>query len=266
MTRRKRFVIGVVFTAVALSAIMFSLRGALTRPMVFPAPRYKFTPALPGGKIVTASTARTAFGYYAKAGSKLVVLFHGNGEIMGSMQDIATLLLKEGFSVLLAEYPGYGFAAEFSVSEKNIYEDSAALLQLMRETHGHPAAETILWGFSLGTGVATEMAARNFGEKLILMAPFTSAPDVAAHHFFSFARHLVVDVFDNQSKAPKIQYPALIVHGLDDRVIPVSMGQALASLFRAAELITVPHADHNDLLTHLDATQWRKILQFVRAA
>lgn len=245
---------------------MFSLRGALTRPLVFPAPNYRFTPALPGGKIVTAKTARTAFGYYAKAGPKLVVLFHGNGEIMGSMQDIAALLLKEGFSVLLVEYPGYGFAAEFQVSEKHIYEDSAALLQLMREAYRYSPAETILWGFSLGTGVATEMAARNLGERLILMAPFTSVPDMAAHHFFALARHAVVDVFDNKTKAAQIACSTQIVHGAEDRVVPVRMGQALAAVFRKAELIIVPQADHNDLFTYLDTAQWRQILQFVRAA
>ena len=84
-----RFVIVAAIAVISISVMAFSLRGALTRPLVFPAPNYRFTPALPGGKIVTAQTARTAFGYYGKAGPKLVVLFHGNGEIMGSMQDIA---------------------------------------------------------------------------------------------------------------------------------------------------------------------------------
>jgi pimeloyl-ACP methyl ester carboxylesterase len=243
-----------------------SFRGALTRPLLFPAPNYRFTPALPGGKIVTAKTSRTAYGYYAKVGPKLVVLFHGNGEVMGSMQDIAQLLMREGFSVLMTEYPGYGFAAAYPVSEQNIYEDTAALLTLMREIYNHSAKDTILWGFSLGTGVATEMAARRLGERLILMAPFTSAPDTAAHHFFSLARHLVVDVFNNKAKAPQIEAATLIVHGAADSVIPVSMGQALSTLFRSNELIIVPNADHNDLMARLSPQQWQQILKFVRAA
>ena len=264
MIRRKLIVTAIVF--IALIVMLISLRGVLTRPLLFPAPNYRFVPTLPGGKIITAKTARIAYGYYVKSGAKLVVLFHGNGEIMGSMQDVAQLLLREGFSVLMTEYPGYGLASEYQTSEQNIYEDTAALLQLMRSEYGHSAAETILWGFSLGTGVATEMAAQKFGERLILMAPFTSAPDTAAHHFFSFARHLVVDVFDNKAKAPDILIPTLIVHGTDDRVLPVRMAQELASLFRAAELITVPNADHNDLLSRLDTTAWQKILKFARAA
>ncbi len=264
LPRRKLIVTTIALFGV--SAMAFSLRGTLTRPLLFPAPNYRFTPTLPGGKIVTAKTQRTAYGYYAKAGPKLVVLFHGNGEVMGSMQDIAQLLLREGLSVLMTEYPGYGFAAEYAVSEKNIYQDTAALLKLMRDAYGHSAADTILWGFSLGTGVATEMAAQKLAQRLILMAPFTSAPDTAAHHFFSLARHLVVDVFDNKSKAPLVEAATLIVHGTDDSVIPYRMAQELVSLFRAAELITVPHADHNDLGSRLDAAAWQKILKFVRAA
>ncbi|WP_157210430.1 alpha/beta hydrolase [Turneriella parva] len=261
-----RFFVALTLVIAVISVLAMPFRGALTRPLVFPAPNYRFTPALPGGKIVTARTSRIAYGYYAKAGQKLVVLFHGNGEVMGSMQGIAELLLREGYSVLMTEYPGYGFAAEYPVSEQNIYEDTAALLKLMREAYNHTAKDTILWGFSLGTGVATEMAAQKLGEKLILMAPFTSAPDTAAHHFFSLARHLVVDVFNNKAKAPLIEMATLIVHGSADSVIPVSMGQELSTLFRSNELIIVPNADHNDLLARLTPGHWQKILRFVRAA
>jgi pimeloyl-ACP methyl ester carboxylesterase len=261
-----RFLIVATLVIAAISVLVMSFRGALTRPLLFPAPNYRFTPALPGGKIVTAKTARTAFGYYAKSGPKLVVLFHGNGEVMGSMQDIAELLLREGFSVLMTEYPGYGFAAEYTASEQNIYEDSAALLQLMREFYHHAPKDTILWGFSLGTGVATEMAAQKLGQRLLLMAPFTSAPDTAAHHFFSLARHLVVDVFNNKAKAPLVEAATLVVHGARDSVIPVSMGQELSTLFRSNELIIVPNADHNDLMARLTPEHWQKILKFVRAA
>jgi pimeloyl-ACP methyl ester carboxylesterase len=76
----------------------------------------------------------------------------------------------------------------------------------------------------------------------------------------------VVDVFNNKAKAPQIEAATLIVHGAADSVIPVSMGQALSTLFRSNELIIVPNADHNDLMARLSPQQWQQILKFVRAA
>lgn len=239
-----------------------SCRGAITRPMIFPAPNFRMDPQLPGGELVTSVAARTAYGYYAKAGKKLIVFYHGNGEVMGSMQDLAAQMLRAGFSVLLSEYPGYGYAADSKATEANIYEDSAALLSVMREKYGHSAADTVLWGFSLGTGVAVEMAAKKLGERLILMAPLTSTGDAAAHHFFPAARWLIVDYFDNKAKARTITYPALIMHGERDSVLPFKMGKELAEIFSKAEFIPVKNADHNDLISYLDSTLWQRIVAF----
>jgi len=241
---------------------MFSLRAAISRPMIFPAPKYRFTPSLAGGSIVTAMGTRTAFGYYAPAGSKLVVFFHGNGEVMGSMQDIAALMLKNGFSILMTEYPGYGFASAHETSEQNIYEDTELLLDLMRDKYGHLPKDTILWGFSLGTGVAVEMAVRGRGERIVLMAPFTSVADAAAHHTFFLARWLIADHFDNAAKAARVKLPVLIIHGESDSILPIFMGRKLAQLFAHAEFRGIAGADHNDLLSYIDAPLWKNIAAF----
>jgi alpha-beta hydrolase superfamily lysophospholipase len=260
----RRFLISLTLVVAALAVVLMSCRAAISRPVLFPAPKFKITPELPGGEIVTVTGERTAYGYYAKGGKKLIVFFHGNGEVMGSMSDVAGEMLRDGFSVLMAEYPGYGYAAEFKASEQNIYEDAAALLKLMREKYGHSAADTILWGFSLGSAVAVEMAAQKQGERVILMAPFTSAGDTAAHHLFFGARWLIVDDFKSAAKAPAIHYPVLIVHGERDSVIPFRMGKELASLFPRAEFIPVAGADHNDLFMYLGASRWEQIRRFAR--
>lgn len=263
----KRFLISCAVVFSVFAFVLIALRCAISRPAVFPAPKFKIDPQLPGGAIIKtpSSGGRTAYGYYAKAGKKLIIFFHGNGEVMGSMQDIAGAMFREGFSVLMAEYPGYGYAAEFKATEDNVYDDAAALLKAMRETHGHSEAETILWGFSLGTGVAVEMAKRKLGERLILMAPFTSTSDTAQHHLFFAARWLIVDDFDSKAKAPGIGYPTLIVHGEADSVIPFRMGKELAGIFPRAEFIAVAGADHNDLFMMLGADSWRRIVTFAKA-
>lgn len=264
-----------------LAVSVVSCRSAITRPIIFPAPKFKLDPELPGGKIITArglpgdahpaqgkpgtsvsSGERTAYGYYAPGGKKLVVFFHGNGEVMGSMQDLALMMLRAGTSVLMAEYPGYGYAAQYKVSEANIYADSEALLRVMGETYGHRSEDIVLWGFSLGTGVAVEMAARKLGQRLVLMAPLTSASAAARHHFFFAAAWLVTDDFNNKAKAPGITYPVLIIHGDRDSVIPFTMGKELAGLFPNAEMVPVAGADHNNLFERIDSRTWQKIVAF----
>lgn len=261
----KRLLISLAAVVGVLSVALVSLRCAISRPLIFPAPRFVLKPELPNGSLVTVMADRTAYGYYAPGGKKLIVFFHGNGEVMGSMQDLATAMLREGFSVLLAEYPGYGYAAEYKVSEQNIYDDCTSLLRHVQKQHGHAPADTILWGFSLGTGVAVEMAARQLGERVILMAPFTSTGDAAEHHFFAAARWLIADNFDNKSKAAGITYPVLIVHGERDSVLPFRMGQELAALFPKAAFIAIAGADHNDLFARLSPTDWQDIARFAKA-
>lgn len=262
----KRFLLSIAIVFLALTAMLFTLRCAISRPAIFPAPKFKIDPQLPGGQIVTADGERIAYGYYAKGGKRLVVFFHGNGEVMGSMQDLARSMLREGFSVLMAEYPGYGYAAAFKATESNLYADASLLLKLMRERYGHAAEDTILWGFSLGTGVATEMAAQKNGARLILMAPFTSTPDTAQHHLFFAARWLIVDDFNNKAKAPGIQIPVLIVHGERDSVIPFRMGKELAGIFPHAEFIAIPEADHSDLSLYFSSDIWKRIGRFAQGS
>lgn len=260
---RRLFISLAVVLSIMIVALV-SLRAAISRPLIFPAPKMRLEPQLPGGSLETAKGERTAYGYYAPGGKKLVVFFHGNGEVMGSMQDLAAAMLKEGFSVLLAEYPGYGYAAEYSVSEENIYTDCTALVQSVQLKFGHLPTDTILWGFSLGSGVAVELAARKQGERLILMAPFTSTDEAAVHHFFAAAAWLIVDHFDNKAKATKITFPTLIIHGERDRVLPFIMGQELAGLFPKGALIAIADADHNDLFPRLAEADWQDIIRFAK--
>ena len=251
----------------SVTAVLFALRCAISRPAIFPAPQYRLEPQLPGGGIVKAASTggREAYGYYAPGGKRLIVFFHGNGEVMGSMQELAAIMQREGFSVPMAEYPGYGYASMYKATEENLYDDAAALLKHMREKYGHSEADTLLWGFSLGTGVAVETGKRQLGERLLLMAPFTSTPDTAQHHLFFAARWLITDKFDSKSKALAIPYPVLIVHGEEDSVIPFSMGKELAGIFPHASFIPVAGADHNDLLARLSRPQWSEILRFAKA-
>lgn len=225
------------------------------RALLYPAPRSE-RPLPPGAALVVASTDAgiSARGWLFSAGSAdagrvLVVHFHGNGNTMGDDVGHARALVLRGFDVLLVEYRGYGASAEAgSPTEQGLYDDAAALLDRV----GVPPERTVLWGTSLGTGVATEMAARGRGRALVLVAPFTSIPDIGRRVAPFLPVGLIVgDHFDSRAKAPSLSLPVLIVHGDADEVVPYDMGKTLSTTFPHAKLVTVPGGHHNDLfVTH----------------
>jgi pimeloyl-ACP methyl ester carboxylesterase len=124
-----------------------------------------------------------------------------------------------------------------------------AALRWLRSAHGVDSDRVVLLGQSLGTGVASEMARRGFGARLVLISPFTSIADMARHIIPLFPASFVRHRFDTRSKAPAIALPVLIIHGTEDEVVPFAMGERLASAFPQPRFVPVPGGQHNDLLT-----------------
>ena len=123
------------------------------------------------------------------------------------------------------------------------------MLTCLEATEHVPRERVVLVGRSLGTGVATEMARRGHGSRLILISPYTSLPEVAKGivPFWVPVGLLMRDRFPTAERAPSVVIPVLIIHGTDDEVIPFAMGEHLASVFPHARLRQVEHAGHNDL-------------------
>jgi pimeloyl-ACP methyl ester carboxylesterase len=129
-----------------------------------------------------------------------------------------------------------------------VYEDGeAAIAFLQRE--GVPAKHISLWGWSLGSGVAAEMAYRGHGSALALLSPFTSVIDMGQKLVPFLPSSLIIKHrFDTLSKAPRIEQPTLIVHGDSDELIPVAMGEKLAAAIPHARMIRVEGGHHADFL------------------
>ena len=181
-------------------------------------------------------------------GKKVVAYFHGNGEDLADSIPMISLLRTLGVGVLAVEYPGDGIAGG-TPSEQGAYEAAETALRWLRSEQGIDRDHVVLLGQSLGTGVATEMARRGAGARLILISPFTSVPDMARRRIPFFPASFVRHRFENKEKAAGINLPVLIIHGTEDEVVPFSMGERLASLFPHAQLAPVQGGQHNDLLT-----------------
>jgi uncharacterized protein len=251
VTRQRRIV--------SIVAWLAGLYGALAlaaffgqRAMMYPAPRRSSTePSFRDADLERVPTAEgDVFALYAKAppGAPTLVYFHGNGEDLHDLPGLVREFSATGVGFYAVEYPGYGPMSERAPTEAAVYAAAHAAIEHLQSRLGVPLSQTVLVGHSLGSGVAAEMARRRAGARMVLISPYTSMVDMARLIApFLPARLLVRDRYDTQAKAKGLALPALVIHGSEDEVIPVTMGKRVAELLPKAELRIVPGARHNDL-------------------
>lgn len=201
-------------------------------------------------------------GWYAPAteeGHPTVILFHGNAGKMSGRAIKAAHFIEKGYGFLLVEYRGFGDNPG-APTEAGFYLDARAAIQFVK-AQGVPENDIVLYGESIGTGVAVQMATEIQSRGLILEAPFKSAVDIAKMRYYWLpVDFLIKDRFDNFSKIKNVKMPLLIIHGDEDMVVPYAEG---IGLFEAAnhpkELITINGGGHSDLYDHhagVVITEW----------
>lgn len=182
--------------------------------------------------------ALTLRGWYKKAAPNrpTLVYFHGNADNLPSTLHYHDLITDKGLGVLLTTYRGYS-GMKGRPSEQNNYDDAQKFLEALIKS-GIQESDIILYGFSLGTGIAAEMATRFPDAKaLVLGAPYTNMVNVAAFHYPFLPVNLILkDRYDTLSKMEKISMPVLIANGAQDEIIPASHGKALASALKGKDI------------------------------
>lgn len=179
----------------------------------------------------------------------IIVFFHGNAIHALYGFERALTFAEAGHGFVLAEYRGFG-GNKGVPDERAIYEDSRRLIHEIKESY--PDTPLILYGESIGSGVATQLATEFEIKALILEAPFTSVTDVARKHYpFVPVKYLLKHRFENLSKIKNINAPLLIIHGQTDNIIPITHGQTLyEQAHDPKEFKVIESAGHNDLLLH----------------
>lgn len=187
--------------------------------------------------------------WYRPAGGDrpVIVYFHGNGGHIGYRADRVERFAREGYGILMPEYRGYG-GNPGQPSEVGLFADAAAALRFV-EAQGVPGNRIVLYGESLGTGVAVWAATRYAVGAVVLESPFTSIAAAAQHHYpFVPALWLVSDRYDSLSRIGQVRAPILMLHGARDGIIPPQLGEMLfAAAPEPKEQWIAPQAGHNDL-------------------
>src|SRR5262245_55376844 len=181
-----------------------------------------------------------------KANKPVVLYFHGNG---GSLRIRAARLAKltdDGTGLVALNYRGFG-GSSGTPSEDGLICDAEAVYRFAAERY--PGRRIVAWGESLGTGVAVAMAAEHPVGGVILEAPYTSTADVAAAIYWFLPVHLLMkDQFHSDERIGRITAPVLVMHGERDAVVPISYGEQLFGMIRAAkQFVRFPEGVHGNL-------------------
>lgn len=195
----------------------------------------------------------------------VIVYFQGNAATIADRDYKAAPWHELGYGVWLVGYRGFG-GNPGSPTEEGLYTDAVAAFAALEE-RGIGPDRIILYGESLGSGVATHMAKELADQGtpvrgLVLEAPFTAMGDAAQDHYpFLPARWLVKDTYDSLRKISSIKTSLMIVHGDRDRVVRQEHGR---KLFDAAQrpktALWIKGAAHNNLY---DFDAGKQIIRFL---
>jgi hypothetical protein len=157
------------------------------------------------------------------------------------------------------DYRGYGKSEGEIQEEKILHSDAEIFYEKVIERCS--GKKIIIYGRSIGTGIASALAVRHAPDLLILEAPFTSVPDLAAVHYPFIPRVLVKYKLDVLKDVRNSEYPLVIIHGTEDEIIPYSMSEKLAASAKVdCKLFLIKGGSHNDLANFV---QYGEILDTV---
>jgi len=177
----------------------------------------------------------------------IILYFHGNAGSLAGWGTVAYDLLPYGYEVLITDYRGYGKSTG-KMSEVNFFSDAQLWYEFCRSRF--PESQIVIYGRSLGTGVATQVAAQNKPSRVLLETPFFNMADLAKGHFPGFPhQQLIRYPFRNDKYILEIQSPVFIIHGTADEVVPYESGKRLGALGDGSWLRfrTIPGGNHNNL-------------------
>jgi uncharacterized protein len=187
--------------------------------------------------------------WYGKAqpGQPTILYFHGNAGSLANRAPRIERFMGEGWGVYMMTYRGYGGGSGKPTEAHNVADARLAYGALVHE--GVEPSSIILYGESLGTGVAVRLAAERQVAGVVLDAPYTSLVDVAAGVYpFLPVRLALADRYESSKYIKQVRAPLLILHGERDDVIPVAMGRELFRLANEPKRLAVfPNGGHSDL-------------------
>jgi fermentation-respiration switch protein FrsA (DUF1100 family) len=189
-------------------------------------------------------------GWFVSGPDERAVLlwFHGNaGNISHRLHNLKKLHDALQIPIFIFDYREYGMS-EGEISKSGTFSDAQGAFRYLIDEKGIKSSSVLLFGRSLGTALAVDIASKEQCLGIILEAAFTSTDDIMQRYFPFFTPPRMSGVkYDSLSLIHHIQSPILFIHGQHDQTIPVSMARRLFETARGPkEFYEIPGADHND--------------------
>jgi len=182
----------------------------------------------------------------AKPGRPVILFFPGNGDFLAGRVSRFKGITADGSGLVALSYRGYA-GSSGEPSERGLLQDAAVAYAFTSARYG--ADRIVVWGFSLGTGVAVAVAAEHPVGKLVLEAPYTSTVAVAGALLRIVpVSLLMLDQFHSDRRIARVTVPLLIMHGTNDPAIPLRFGERLFALaHEPKQFVRFPGGGHENL-------------------
>ncbi len=178
--------------------------------------------------------------------ARTLLFLHGNAGNISHRLDSLRVFHELGLNVLIIDYSGFGQSGG-TPGERQTYEDARLAWQYLTDTRGVVPERIVIFGRSLGSGVATWLATQETPGGLILESPFTSVPALARKYYPIFPMRWLARIrYDNASRLPTVRCPVLIAHSRDDELVPIAHGRELFRLAREPKSFLEMRGSHND--------------------
>ena len=193
-------------------------------------------------------------------GKKVVIYCHGNAEDLTALEGRFEGLVEKGYAVATFDYPGYGLS-DGAPDEDGCYRNAFRLYDWLVNDKGYQADDIVVMGYSIGTGVAIELATNRDVCGLWLESAYLSAPRAVTK-----IRILFADPFSNIGKISKIKCPLVMLHGTADSIIPYWQGRELFECAMEPKwFIPIPGANHIDYIYTMGVDKYNAgLLEFMQ--
>ena len=215
-----------------------------------------------------AADGATLHGWWvpANAARGAVLVLHGNAGNISHRLEYLTMFNRLGYATLIIDYRGYGKSSG-TPSEDGTYRDAEAAWRHLIDARKLKPQDIVLFGESLGGGVAAWLALQHPPRALVLASTFTSAPDLGAQVYpWLPVRWLARIEYNNLDRIARIAAPVLIAHSKGDDIIPFSHGQALFDAAREPKQFLELRGGHNDGFIFMREEWVREVDAFLERA
>lgn len=229
------------------SALYFRQEGLLFRLEKLDANfRYEFSQKFAEINLPVDGATLNALHFTVPSAKGAVLYFHGNAGNLRRWGEVAESFTARGYDLFIYDYRGYGKSSGIIRSEQQLIDDAEKAYAFVSQHYA--ARDIVIYGRSLGTGIAAQIALRHTPKLLILETPYVSLKELTGRFYPYIPAFLLQYPMRTDLVLPQIKSPVYLIHGTADEVVPYDSSEKLLPLIQSQkELVTIPDGAHNGL-------------------